>query len=163
MTSMNLYRRKSFLTSGALILVCLAAFATLSAQHRNSHKLRATAVVEITTDPHGIAITHVIPVTLLEEGRFQDASIYKAVPRPIALENGLVYEAQKTGTPVGYVTTINGANNHGWIAMGKFKPVTATPKAEATPTPAASGDDRPILHHGDSSSTPAGATPSPTS
>ena len=143
------------------MLVCLAAFTALLAQHRNAHKLRATAVVEITTDAHGVAITHLIPVSLLEEGRFQDASVYKATPRPMALENGLVYEAQKTGTPVGYVTIINGANDHGWIAIGKFKQVSTTPKADATPTPAASGDDRPILHRGDNSGSGA-ATPTPT-
>src|SRR6266567_6238020 len=160
MTSMTLYRRKAFLTSGALVLVCLAAFTALLAQHRNAHKLRATAVVEITTDAHGVAITHLIPVSLLEEGRFQDASVYKATPRPMALENGLVYEAQKTGTPVGYVTIINGANDHGWVALGKFKQVSTTPKVEATPTPA-KGDDRPILRRSDNSGTGA-ATPTPT-
>ncbi len=160
MTSMNLYRRKAFLTSVALVLACLAVLGTLSAQHRNSHKLRATAVVEITTDAHGVAITHLIPVSLLEEGRFQDASVYKATPRPMALENGLVYEAQKTGTPVGYVTIINGANDHGWVALGKFKQVSTTPKVEATPTPA-KGDDRPILRRSDNSGTGA-ATPTPT-
>jgi hypothetical protein len=164
---MNLYRRNSFLASGALLMLCLAVFTALPAQHRNSHKLRATAVVEITTDPLGVVTTHVVPVTVLDEKLFQDASIYKAAPRPMALENGLVYEAQKTGTPVGYVTIVNGANDRGWVAMGKFKPISATAKAEATPVPASSGDDRPILHHGDSNSTgvvtpTSTATPTPT-
>ncbi len=139
-------------------MVCLAVFTTLSAQHRNSHKLRATAVVEVTTDPHGVVTTRLVPVTVLDEKHFQDASVYKASPRPMALENGLVYEAQKTGTPVGYVTILNGANSGGWVAMGRFNPVSATAKTDATPKPVTSGDDRPILHHGDSSNS--GATSS---
>jgi hypothetical protein len=72
----------------------------------------------------------------------------------------LVYEVQKTGTPVGYVTIVNGDNNNGWVAMGKFKPVNTAPKAEATPAPVVS-DERPILHRNESSGSGA-ASPSPT-
>src|SRR5207253_798009 len=78
------------------------------------------------------------------------------------LENGIVYEAQKTGTPVGYVTIVNGVNNNGWTALGKWQPVTTAKKAE-TPQPVSTGNQRPILHHGDTAGTaaPAAATPTP--
>src|SRR5205807_9227908 len=77
---------------------------------------------------------------------------------PMALENGIVYEAQKSGTPAGYVTIVNSVNNNGWTALGKWQPVVTAKKAE-TPQPATPVDQRPVLHRGDSA--PA-ATASPT-
>ncbi len=76
---MNLYSRRKFLASAAVVLVCAAALAGATAQRRKAHKLRATAILEITTDSAGIVSTRVFPVTVLDEGRFNDASIYKAI------------------------------------------------------------------------------------
>jgi len=159
---MNLYRRRTVLASAALLLVFAFTFLAIQGQRRPAHKLRATALLEVTTDPAGIVSTKVIPITVLDEGRFRDASIYKSTPRPLALGDGVVYEAQNDGKPAGYVTVINGVNNGGWIGLGKWQPVTAAKRAE-TPQPAASADGRPILHRTDSptSAGPA-ATPSPT-
>ena len=95
-----------------LVLVCAAAVTTAFAQRRKAHKLRATAVVEVTTDSAGIVATHVFPVTILDEGSFHDASIYKSAPQPMALDNGIVYEAQKDGIPVGYATILSSTNQH---------------------------------------------------
>jgi hypothetical protein len=157
---MKLYRRSTFLASAALLAFGLA-FTTIHAQRRTPHRLRATALLEVTTDPAGVVSTRVYPVTILDEGSFHDASIYKATPRPMALADGVVYEAQKSGTPVGYVTIVNGSNTGGWVALGKWQPAVEAKKAEP-PKPATLGDDRPILHHGesDASSAPA-ATPTP--
>ena len=94
---MNLYSRSRFLASAVLVLVCAAAVTTAFAQRRKAHKLRATAVVEVTRDSAGIVATHVFPVAILDEGSFHDASIYKDAPQPMALDNGIVYEAQKDG------------------------------------------------------------------
>ena len=160
---MKLYRRRTFLASAGLLLAFAAIFTTVQAQRRTRHKLRATALLEVTTDPAGIVSTRIYPVTILDEGSFHDASICKATPRPMALGDGVVYEAQKSGLPVGYVTIINGANTGGWIALGKWQPVTEAKKAEP-PKPVNPGDDRPVLHHGDSSSSSspaAAASPTP--
>lgn len=160
---MKLYRRSTFLASAALLLAFAVTFTTIQAQRRTPHKLRATAVLEVTTDPAGIVSTRVFPVTILDEGSFHDASIYKATPRPMALDNGIVYEAQKSGTPAGYVTIVNGSNTGGWVALGRWQPVVEAQKTEP-PRPVSAGDGRPILHRGDSgaSSAPAPtATPTP--
>jgi hypothetical protein len=138
-----------------LVLVCAAAVTTAFAQRRKGHKLRATAVVEVTTDSAGIVATHIFPVTILDEGSFHDASIYKDKPQPMALDNGIVYEAQSDGIPVGYATILSSTNTKGWTALGKWQVADAPKKAQAqAPTPAP-GDDRPIIHRG-------GASPSPT-
>jgi hypothetical protein len=157
---MNLYSRSRFLASAVLVLVCAAAVTTAFAQRRKAHKLRATAVVEVTTDSAGIVATHVFPVTILDEGSFHDASIYKDKPQPMALDNGIVYEAQSDGIPVGYATILSSTNNKGWTALGKWQVADAPKKAQAqTPTSANPGDDRPIIHRGEAA--PA-ATPSST-
>jgi hypothetical protein len=170
-TSMNLYSRRKLLASlGYAILVLLAfAFtaATVNAQRRAAHKLRATAVLEVNTDPAGIVSTRVIPVTVLDDGRFQDASTYKATPRPMALDNGITYEAQKSGIATGYVTIVNSVHNNNWTALGKWQPITTAKKTETPAAPVKAADERPILHRGDAgneTSAPApaaSATPAP--
>jgi hypothetical protein len=155
---MNLYSRSRFLASAVLVLVCAAAFTTAVAQRRKPHKLRATAVVEVTTDSAGIVATRVFPVTILDEGAFHDAGIYKATPQPMALDNGIVYEAQTNGIPVGYATILSSTNNKGWTSLGKWQAADA-PKKPQAPAPVTTGDDRPVIHRGDSS---ASAAPSPT-
>jgi len=158
---MNLYSRSRFLASAMLVLVCAAAVTTAFAQRRKAHKLRATAVVEVTTDSAGIVATHIFPVTILDEGSFHDASIYKAAPQPMALDNGIVYEVQKEGIPVGYATILSSTNNKGWTALGKWQAADQPKKAQA-PAPVTTGDDRPIIHRGDAAPSPTPAsTPAP--
>lgn len=165
---MNLYSRRKLLASlGPVILVLLVFALTIAgnAQRRKPHKLRATAVLEVTTDPTGVVSTRVFPVTVLDDGTFKDASTYKSTPRPMALDNGIVYEAQKSGVPQGYVTITNGVErNDAWRAFGKWQAITAAKKTE-TPAPKVNtGDDRPILHHGDAGTDSGASTaaPSPT-
>ncbi|HET9837587.1 MAG TPA: hypothetical protein VFR84_05070 [Candidatus Angelobacter sp.] len=157
---MNLYRRRTFLASAGMLLVFALAFTAIHAQRRAAHKLRATALLEVTTDPAGVVSTRVIPITVLDERRFRDAGIYKATPRPMALGNGVVYEAQKTGKPVGYVTIVNGSNSGGWVALGKWQPAATAKKAEPA-QPAAPADERPVLHRTDSQPPGPAATPTP--
>jgi hypothetical protein len=149
---LNLYRRRGFWASAAIVLAGLALAASAAPfQHRSSHKLRATALVEVTTAPGGAVTTHVFPITILAEGTFRDASIYESRPRPMALANGVVYEVQKTGVPVGYVTINNGGHTlEGWVAEGRWQSV-AQLQARSAPKPAARPqspppDERPILH-----------------
>jgi|ERR1051326_5879685 hypothetical protein len=149
---MNLYSRSKILASAVLVMLCAAAINSAVAQRRKLHALRATAVLEVTTDSAGIVSTRVIPVTILDEGAFHDASIYKATPQPMALDKGIVYEAQVSGTPVGYATILSSTNNKGWTALGKWQ--LAEAKKTPTPPPVTTGDDRPVLHRGDATPTP---------
>ena len=149
---MNLYSRSKILASAVLALVCAAAFTGAVAQRRKPHTLRATAVLEVTTDSAGIVATRVIPVTILDEGSFHDASIYKATPQPMALDKGIVYEGQTSGIPVGYATILSSTNNKGWTALGKWQ--LAEAKKAPTPPPVTTGDDRPLIHRTDATPTP---------
>src|SRR5215813_10776592 len=172
-SKMNLYRSvatlpptsQTFAATVALIVACCVLTLSGTTFQRHSHKLRATALLELTTDASGKITTRLIPITILANGSFHDAGIYQARPRPMALGTGVVYEAQKTGNPVGYIT-LNSASNtlEGWVGEGRWqsmqeKQANAAPKpAPPRPTP---GDDRPILHRGsgDQSQTPASTQP----
>jgi hypothetical protein len=112
-------------------------------------------VLEVTTDSAGIVATRVIPVTVLDEGAFRDASIYKTTPRPMALDTGIVYEGQTSGTPAGYATILSSTNIQGWTALAKWQPADAVKKTAAPPP--VTSDERPILHRGGES----GASPAP--
>jgi hypothetical protein len=154
---MNLYRRRSFQASLLLSLACIVASGSLLlAQRRKAHKLRATALVEVTTDSAGNSKNVVIPIAILDEGVFHDASIYKASPRPMALQDGVVYEVQKTGVPSGYLTVSKASREKAWTAIASWQAARAPEPAPvaASPTPAPS-DDRPILRR-------PGSTPTPT-
>ena len=160
---MNLYRRR---TSPASLVVLLAfAFLTISAfaQRRKPHKLRATGLLTLTTDAGGTTTARLTPITILDQGRFEDASIYKATPEPMALDKGVVYEAEKSGVPAGYVTILSSSNQGIWTALGKWQPVTEEKTEQPAPPPNSSnsGDDRPILHRGGDESAQPASTPAP--
>ncbi len=103
---------------------------------------RAVAVVEWQTDARGRAIPKLVPVAILDDGHFYDASIYRATPIPMALESGTVYEAQDEGEILGYFTvkgagratakgsTDTGANedDRPWFGIGDWK--TASPRLD---------------------------------
>lgn len=160
---MNLYPRRCFPASLALVLVFTSIFAGIGlAQRRKPHKLRATGLLTLTTDSAGNVAAKLTPICILDQGRFEDASIYKASPEPMALDKGVVYEAQSSGVPVGYVTLLSAAKEAIWTGLGKWQAVTEVAKKTDEPPPtASSGDDRPILHREGSSSASPAATPAP--
>ena len=94
-----------------------------------------------------------IPIVIMMDGKFYDASSYKASPVPMALDFGIVYEGFKTGVSQG-TFTINqpGQLNHNWIAEGTWLPAgvksPSTTKKYAAPVIDDNGskDDRPVLH-----------------
>jgi len=106
---------------------------------------RALGLLEL--PPNGKA--HLIPITIMYDGRFYDAAAYKAAPVPMALESGTVYEAVKSGVSQG-LFTVTGAARAGstWIGDGTWKSAeqlaAAAAKKEAQQTkPAETEVDRP--------------------
>ncbi len=67
-----------------------------------------------------------IPIAIMMDGKFYDASSYKAAPVPMALDFGVVYEGFRTGVSQGVFTiTQPGQLNHAWIAEGTWLPAGA--------------------------------------
>src|SRR5437899_4282295 len=79
---------------------------------------RALALIELAANGKA----HLIPITIMYDGRFYDAGAYKAAPVPMALETGTVYEAVKNGVSQG-LFTVTGAARAGsnWIGEGTWK------------------------------------------
>ena len=104
--------------------------------------------------------TTLIPVAILVDGKFHDASVYKAEPVPMALEGGTVYEVEQSGESQG-LFTVNGAlhskspgSQTPWMATGSYLPQGAeaprtSRKAEDVPVGMDnSGDEPPRLTRG---------------
>ena len=114
-----------------LCLFLLCGFA--AAQQRRKQKTpRALALVE--WPAKGTPV--VVPIAILIDGHFYDASIYMADPVPMALEDGTVYEVEKSGSPLGFATVgmVRGGDGH-WVGMAKYQSeaevVAATTRKEA--------------------------------
>jgi hypothetical protein len=163
---MNLYRRSTLQASLVLLLAGIVGFTTVVAQRHKPHKLRATALLEFVREPSGVTAPRLVPITILDDGSFHDASIYKAAPQPMALDSGVVYEALKSGQIMGYFTVDKAKKKDDlWTAQGWWQLLTTTPKARASAasssTPVRSPDERPIIRRPGSAQSPT-ATASPT-
>jgi hypothetical protein len=125
---------------------------------------RAVGLVQLS----GSGKATLIPVAILVDGRFFDASAYKADPVPMALESGTVYEAEQAGDSQG-LFTVNGAlhskspaNQQPWIGSGTYLPQgaeapKATRKAEDVPVGLNDNGDEPPRLTRKETSKPAGA------
>lgn len=90
-----------------------------SAQQGQKQKTpRALALVEWPAKGEPV----VVPIAIRINGHFYDASIYLADPVPMALDYGNVYEVEKSGDPVGFVTLDAARESNGrWIAAAKYQ------------------------------------------
>ena len=113
---------------------------------------RALALLEIASSGRGT----VIPIAILVDGKFYDASAYKASPVPMALEPGTIYEGMRAGEPLGLLTISNALHSDAintktrWLAKGVWLAegatvVKTTRKAETTPVGLESKDEPPRL------------------
>ena len=112
---------------------------------------------------------HLVPVIIMLNGDFYDASAYKAAPVPMALEPETVYEGVRTGVSQGNFTVQRAHQVLGnWVGEGKWEP-TDTTKPAKKPAPLAPVTEKdagpPVLRRGGTatkdSKTPAPAPPTP--
>jgi hypothetical protein len=121
-----------------------------------------------------------VPISLMIDGRYYDANLYRANPIPMALDEGNVYEVQRAGEAVGDFTVMVAAQNPtgGWIGEGNWisneerkRKEEQRAKAKSAASAAAAAppkDERPVLRRGGNkpepappASSPAPATPPP--
>jgi hypothetical protein len=85
-----------------------------------------------------------IPVAIRIDGKFYDASVYKADPVPMALDGGTVYEVEKDGESQGLFTIRGALHNKNpdsstpWLGAGTYvangsEPANVAHKAEDKP------------------------------
>lgn len=108
--------------------MALAQLASAQSAARQKPKgPRALGLVQLA--PNGKA--HLIPITILYDGEFYDASAYKASPVPMALESGTVYEGVRTGVSEGLFTVTSALQgNNTWIGDGTWQSNSAIAAAK---------------------------------
>jgi len=152
-----------------LVLVSLGLSAAQIAKKRAMSKgPRAVALVQLAENGRA----HLIPVAIMINGNFYDASVYKADPVPMALQPGIVYEAVKAGVSQGLFTVGGAAQSNGnWFADGKWvtagqiaadkEKSDAAKKAQSEPKPDEEIGGPPKLKRAPGSASPPNSSPTP--
>jgi hypothetical protein len=110
-----------------LIAACAPVFAQYAKRRQVSKGPRALGLLELALNGKA----HLLPVTIMIDGKFYDAGAYKADPVPMALDSETVYEGLKSGVSQGLFTVSGAMSEKGsWVADGKWRS-TADIKADA--------------------------------
>jgi len=111
-----LHRR---IVASVLAMLCLAGIAVAQSRPKTQKTPRALAVVEWA--PNGQP--RLVPITVLIDGRFYNASIYLADPVPLALDTGTVYQVEQGGDATGFftVTAATQQPSGDWIGVGNYR------------------------------------------
>jgi hypothetical protein len=125
-----LYRiaRRRVICAGLALILAHLLFAQSSSRAKKLTGPRALGLIEVS--PSGKMT--LLPVTIMIDGEFYDASAYKAAPVPFALYTDTVYEGVKTGVSQGLFTVT--AAQHGesiWRGQGKWQSADSIAAAAA--------------------------------
>jgi len=180
-------RAESFAPALARAAALLALITTGSAAAQYSGRvttkpktpeLRAVAVLEWTGDAGKPKTCRLVPVTIYDGEKLNDAGIYMARPEPMAIAGEVEYQLKDNGKTIGLFDIKNTGQEQGsWVGYGEWKPVPNPQPAFAVTAPPivdADDDDKPVLHRKkhpdeapssngpDSSKTDASKQPAPT-
>ena len=134
---------------------------------------RALGVVQLAANGKA----SLVPIAILINGKFWDATAYKADPVPMSLESGTVYEGERSGNSLGLFTVGSALHSNSpnaqapWLGAGVWHPAGMEPptnsiKADSTPVGIDTADARPRLTRDPNpakQTAPAGGTPNSTS
>src|SRR5881398_3316122 len=116
----TLYRKLRRIVTAASLALAFTQLSPGQASRRGTVDKGPRALGLIELAANGKA--HLIPITIMHDGRFYDAGAYKAAPVPMALESGTVYEALKSGVSQGLFTVAGAMSpDTGWIGDGKWR------------------------------------------
>ena len=161
----------------AVILLPLVAPSTCAAQNavqkKTRSKLRALAVVELPAyarvgkDMELPPSARLRAVAIFQNGEYQDATIFRMNPMPMALEPGTVYDVLQSGDSLGLLTVDSASKvKDDWLARGRWKSSASQIVAKQQPAGPVNvvlpSNDRPRLKRGDSVSPAPQPTPTAT-
>jgi hypothetical protein len=169
-TSMQWIQKTALAGAAAAALLPLMAPAQYPGQVKKGPKdtpeLRAVAVLEWTGDPGKPKACRIVPISVYDGEKLQDAGVYMARPQPLALSGEVEYELKNNGKTIGLFDIENAGQEQGsWVGYGKWKPlpVPKKPKEIAPEKVDEYADDKPVLHRkphsADSSGSKGGSTP----
>lgn len=117
---------------------------------KDAPDLRAVAVLEWTGELGKPKACRMIPVTVFDGEKLQDAGVYLARPQPLALTGEVEYELKLNGKTFGLFDIQNAAQEQGtWVGYGKWKVMPAPKPVKAIAPEKVDEDiqdDKPVLH-----------------
>lgn len=136
----TLHLSRLFLSAGLITAVASTGYAQypgkVSEPQKDAPALRSVAVLEWTGDAEKPKASRLIPVTVFNEGDYQDGGLYMARPAPLALTYDTQYELEESGIPKGYFNvTQAGRLAESWFGYGTWQPLKS-------PTPPKGGQSR---------------------
>ena len=139
------------LAAGALVPLLAGAQypGQITKKSKDTPDLRAVAVLEWTGDLGKPKACRIVPITVYDGEKLQDAGVYLARPQPLALSGEVEYELKDNGKTVGLFDIQNAAQEQGtWVGYGKWKalPVPKPLKMTAPDKVDEAEDDKPVLH-----------------
>jgi hypothetical protein len=150
---------------GSACLTCLTAVSAFAqypgviAKKSNTAQLRAVAVLEWTGDAGKPKACRIVPVTIFDGEKLNDAGIYLARPEPLAIAGEVEYQLKDDGKTIGLFDIKNTGQEQGsWVGYGEWKPVPSPQPVFAAKAPDLAddeSDEKPVLHrkkHADDSS-----------
>jgi hypothetical protein len=147
-----LWRRTAALVSGITLSgMALGQYpGQVAKKAKDAPALRAVAVLEWTGDPFKPKACRIVPITVFDGEKLQDAGVYLARPEPLALAGQVEYELKDNGTTFGLFDVENAGQEQGmWVGYGKWKALPP-PKLAKETAPAKIDDevtdDKPVLH-----------------
>jgi len=165
-----LYRkpRRAVICCALLVALALGAAGQTPRPKRKEPALRALAVLELTSDSKTPGRGRLVPIYVLEDGKYYDAGLYRVRPRPMAVETGTVYEAERSGEPAGLFTVEQAVERErAWFAVGGWVPREFEQAKPAKPVTVKTGEDEdapPVLRRpkpGGEGGVPPASSPKP--
>ena len=132
-------------------MMASGASAQTSRGAKASKSPRALGLIEMTNGK-----ARLIPIVILIDGQYFDASAYKASPVPMALWGDTVYEGIRTGVSQGLFTVksaLEKPETHQWLGEGtwlpasEIRPKVASKSAPAIPRGMNEDEGPPVLRH----------------
>lgn len=145
---------KAALAAGAFLPIAAPMIAQYPGQvakkSKDTPSLRAVAVLEWTGEIGKPKACRIVPITVFDGDKLQDAGVYLARPEPLALSGEVEYELKDDGKTIGLFDVENSGQEQGmWVGYGKWKalPPPKPPKEIAPPKVDDDiQDDKPVLH-----------------
>src|SRR5215469_16599924 len=80
---------------------------------KDTPDLRAVAVLEWTGDLNNPKASRMVPITVFDGDKLQDAGVYMARPQPLALSGEVEYELKDNGKTIGFFDIQNAGQEQG--------------------------------------------------
>ncbi len=133
-----------------LTVPAFAQYSVAVTKKTTTPQLRAVAVLEWTGEAGKPKACRIVPITIFDGEKLNDAGIYLARPEPMAIAGEVEYQLKDNGRTIGLFDIKNTGQEQGsWVGYGEWKAVPPPAPAFAAKAPDIidpDSDDKPVLH-----------------